>query len=345
MTNLIRWANIILIFVTFVSYLSPFVNPATFWPFSFFGLAYPWLLLANTLFIVFWIVLKKWYFLLSFCCILAGWNHFLNFIAFNTSSPSHSESIQVGSYNLKGLVNIKWQKDKKASMEADLLKLIKGNEGIDIICTQESSMANLQFLSKGLKLNHVYRAQNRSAAILSRFPMVDKGEIIFKNSKNATAWVDLDVNGKTIRVYSLHLQSTKVAPATDDLLENGDLKEKETWLNIKEILARVKRASITRTNQAKLVTKHMDNCRHPIILCGDFNDTPLSFVYKMLSEKLKDAFQEKGFGIGSTYAGNIPALRIDYIFTDKRMEIINYKTLRDGDFSDHYAIKSEIVLP
>ena len=345
LTNLIRWANILLILTTFVSYLSPYISPAVFWPFSFFGLAYPWLLLGNSLFVIFWVISKKWYFLFSLVTILIGWNHFSNLIAFNLPNVGSNNAIQVVSFNLNSLkkMNLK-DKEKKSRLETELVNLIKGENGVDILCTQESSSENVGLLTYKLGFKYNHRSYGHSTAIISKHPIVEKGEILFKKSNNSSAWVDIQIDEKIIRVYSLHLQSTKVAPATDELLKEGNLKEKETWLNIKGILGRVKRASVIRATQAQIVKEHMEKCKYPIILCGDFNDTPLSFAYKLLSDNFKDTFKEKGFGMSSTYAGLIPALRIDYIFADQSMKVNNYKMLKNGSFSDHYGIKSEIII-
>jgi len=79
------------------------------------------------------------------------------------------------------------------------------------------------------------------------------------------------------------------------------------------------------------------------LLAGDFNDTPSSFVHAEVSELLEDSFTKKGSGLGITYAGKLPLLRIDYIFGSKEFEVLEFEThsiLR----SDHYPITANLFL-
>ena len=87
----------------------------------------------------------------------------------------------------------------------------------------------------------------------------------------------------------------------------------------------------------------MQSSPYPIILCGDFNDTPLSYAYNTISANLKDTFKESGKGIGQTFV-KIPALRIDYILHEKKIRSLNYKQHKKK-LSDHYAVSCELVIP
>jgi endonuclease/exonuclease/phosphatase family metal-dependent hydrolase len=82
---------------------------------------------------------------------------------------------------------------------------------------------------------------------------------------------------------------------------------------------------------------------YPVIICGDFNDTPSSYTYHQLSEGLIDAFKESGNGIGHTYGGALPSFRIDYILHDERFKSTRFNTIR-SKFSDHYPITTSLKL-
>jgi endonuclease/exonuclease/phosphatase family metal-dependent hydrolase len=86
----------------------------------------------------------------------------------------------------------------------------------------------------------------------------------------------------------------------------------------------------------------MESSLYPIVVCGDFNDTPVSYAYRKLSKGKKDAFTNSGNGIGTTYA-KMP-LRIDYILHDKKFSSFNYKQHK-RELSDHYAISTELAIP
>ena len=94
--------------------------------------------------------------------------------------------------------------------------------------------------------------------------------------------------------------------------------------------------------------KHLVKLRRrrlPYILCGDFNDTPLSYAYNTIINDLNDSFSESGKGIGRSFV-RIPALRIDYILHDKKFSSFNYKQHKPKqELSDHYAISTELSIP
>ncbi|MBK6641784.1 MAG: hypothetical protein IPG39_11360 [Bacteroidetes bacterium] len=93
----------------------------------------------------------------------------------------------------------------------------------------------------------------------------------------------------------------------------GNEQDEETVARTRNILKRLKKAFIKRAAQADMISKHIGTSPYPVIVCGDFNDTSLSYTYKTISAGLLDAFRESGSGMGSTYTGPIPGLRIDYI--------------------------------
>jgi len=98
-----------------------------------------------------------------------------------------------------------------------------------------------------------------------------------------------------------------------------------------------------RGKQADKLTIHAKGSPHPVVITGDFNDTPNSYTYEVIGKERKDAFLEAGKGLGFTYAGPIPGLRIDYIFTDEDIKVSNFETLKKGK-SDHYPISCYVEL-
>ena len=97
-----------------------------------------------------------------------------------------------------------------------------------------------------------------------------------------------------------------------------------------------------RAEEARVIKEHMQSSLYPIILCGDFNDTPLSYAYNTISENLKDAFKESGKGIGQSFV-KLPALRIDYILHNESFKSYNY-TKHKQKLSDHYAVSCKVEI-
>ena len=90
----------------------------------------------------------------------------------------------------------------------------------------------------------------------------------------------------------------------------------------------------------------MDNIntsQYPTIICGDFNDTPMSYTYYSLAKKHKDTFREAGSGFGASFVPLWPLLRIDYILFPQEYECIKHTTHKIK-YSDHYPISAEIII-
>jgi len=339
--------NVLVIFATFFAYLAPFVNPARFWQFSFFGLIYPYLLLTNILFVIYWSVLKKKYLLFSLGCILLGCGHVTSFVGFNSFDKVKTEEvITIGSYNIHGLgslvIGLKTKEEKKKKAN-EFVQFLKRENEIQILCTQETNKYNIDFIKKNFNFPYLYNVKAKSPVIFSKYPILNSGIINFSKSSNSCVWADLKINNQNIRVYSIHFQSNQVSKIADKVANDGDLSKKETFSDIKSMMGKFKLYATLRANQAQQVANHIATCPHPVIICGDFNDTPQSYTYHLLTQKLKDSFKEKGRGFGTTYAGSIPALRIDYILLDKKINIHSHEILK-GNFSDHYPVICKISI-
>ena len=146
----------------------------------------------------------------------------------------------------------------------------------------------------------------------------------------------------------MHLQSISFGDADykfiEALKENNDtLDADDIEIASKNILRRIKRAFIKRSTQTEKIIAHINSCKYPVIICGDFNDTPFSYTYHSFSEKLQDAFMESGSGIGNTYIGNFPSYRIDYIFHSDDFTSSDFQVLPE-ELSDHYPVSCNLLL-
>jgi len=144
-------------------------------------------------------------------------------------------------------------------------------------------------------------------------------------------------NGK-VRIYTAHLQSNQVSKDAVVVLDNANLQEKQTWNGIRGILSKYSNTSRKRAKQAQMIANHAAKCTHKTIIAGDVNDPPTSYTYSRLCGDFQDSFVEAGSGIGTTYAGRIPMLRIDYIFVDEGFTVESFEVLKEN-YSDHYPVK------
>ena len=145
----------------------------------------------------------------------------------------------------------------------------------------------------------------------------------------------------TIRVYNIHLASNWFNTADYSFMQHPQRRKiKEGILGLMD---RMKKSFRKRAKEVDLIKQHMSASPYPIIICGDFNDTPVSYAYNSIKGNLIDAFSYSGKGIGDSFV-NIPALRIDYILHDSSFKSTNYQKHRKI-LSDHYPISCEISIP
>lgn len=337
LNKLLVLGNIGLALATLLCYTAPYANPSTkLWPLTFFGTGYFYLLSANVLFIGLWFVLKKKYWLLSLAVILIGAFHINSYIGLNSKNNIPSpDSFKVMTYNIGGLQTYGPQSRKRRKAKIDkLIKFLNERTVPEILCLQE--YAWVKFFAEELKYDQVIK--NKGVAIYTSYQVLDKGKIEFHNSFNAAVWADLKINDEVVRVYNMHLQSNSVSKEAENLITVPGI---QTLRGLRLVLAKVKWATSKRASQARLVAKHIKRSPHPVIVCGDFNDTPQSYTFRTISEGLINSFKEKGRGLGITYAGTIPGLHIDHILMDKKFKVEKHLITREP-MSDHYPITCRI---
>jgi len=337
--QILRWANIFLVLVTLLAYLSPLINPAKSWHFTFFGLAYPVLLVGNVLFIVFWAFQMDRYFLFSSACILVGFGYFTSFFGFHffKSQKKEAGEITVMTYNVAGFKNL-GSKDqaRMADIKAALGQIIEKHGEPEILCIQEGNQTHvMDLLRKTFGYTHHFK--HKGTVIFSKYPFVKQDIVTFQSMGNSCIWADLKTPGGVVRVYSAHLQSNSLSFTANRIVTQGSPRKKQTWRDIRFVMKQYKRAVAIRAEQAQAIKAHKAKSPHPVILCGDLNDPPVSFVYRLLSGGMKDSFREKGAGIGSTFNGKLPALRIDYVLTDPAFQVKDHR-VPDVELSDHFPV-------
>ncbi|MCC6279467.1 MAG: endonuclease/exonuclease/phosphatase family protein [Saprospiraceae bacterium] len=343
MTSLFRHAlqmiSVVVVTFTLLAYACPLVNPSTFTWLAFFGTAFPWLLLGNLFLALWWAWRRNRFALYHLGIILLGWQFVTGFIGFDFGKDTIPESaLIVATHNIgeifKGGKLTEEMYEKRAAAYAHYLQE-SGNP--DLLCTQETSGKFYRLLAKKMGYEHTYNLK-KGTVILSRYPIETGGEIPFGKTYNSTLWADIRIDNKLVRLYNVHLQSNKVTQTTEKVVEKGGLDDEETWHDIGYVLDKVGNATEIRAEQALRLREHIAACKYPVIVCGDFNDTPNSYVYALLSEGLDDTFREKGLGPGTTFAGVLPLLRIDYVLAEKSFTTYSCRVGRDSDFSDHFPV-------
>lgn len=361
-----RILHIILIFGTVFSailliftYLSTVFNPNSVWWFSFFGLGAPIIIVINILLFLYWCI--KWSkiafipLVLLICGIgLIGRQIQLPFFKHYDKKEN---SIKIISYNAHIFYDMQWQFSLY-----NIIDFIK-KEDPDIVCFQEYLTSETvtgdsiaQLLSSTLPYHHFfYINPNRNynaagLAIFSKHLIIRNKNIVFEEKSNGTIWSDLLIKGDTLRVFNNHLQTSSIDDKDRQFFTYDNLQEledknalKQQFGKLTDILRKLKTNNQKRASQADSIASIIKATPYRTIVCGDFNDVPLSYTYRRMKGDLHDTFKEKGKGYHYTFKEFFNLLKIDYIFHSDGLRTINYYS-PNIPWSDHNPVIAEIVI-
>lgn len=277
--------------------------------------------------------------------MLLGWGHLNSNFGFGGSNASlEKNEISVVNFNTRILSQVYFHKNKK-----EKAKQIKHFENwlsehkTDVFLLQEISNNRIKLIQKVVNFPHLIQPEGKRVAILSRYPVISSGVIEFKSASHLAVWADLKImKDKIIRFYTLHLKSSHLDRDAIDAVAAGKVREKETWFGIWGLINVYKDHASARVTQSEKILAHIQTSPYPVVVGGDFNEPPTSYVYHQFNAQLKDAFRSAGSGFGSTYAGKIPLMKIDYLFYDPRLRILEHKIERKP-FSDHYPVRTRLA--
>jgi endonuclease/exonuclease/phosphatase family metal-dependent hydrolase len=340
--------NVFFAITLLISYLAAHINPGVFALPAFFGLAYPYLLLVNLIILIVWVALLRFEALISLIVIAIGFNHFSNYIKLGKPSGDNNNTFNILSYNVR-LFNYYESKNEVYSVKK-AVEFLKSQDA-DIICLQEffilgNPAIEEDKIRKGLggryyshiKLFRVGKNKYYGIATFSRFPIINKGEIVHKKSSSMSVFSDVIIERDTFRIFNNHLQSFMLKRMNKSFMaELSSPENNETMVEMKSISESLKKGFATRSMQAGLVKGYIDKSPYPVIVAGDFNDTPVSYTYRKIRKGLKDSFVTSGYGAGFTYRGNYPPNRIDYILYDNNLVNSSFER-KKVRYSDHYPI-------
>ena len=333
-----------------ISYLAVVISPVDFALPAFFGLAYPYILLINIILVVAWAMLLRFEAFISAVVIAIGFTHFSNYIKLAKPSADKSNTFKVLSYNVR-LFNF-FENNHGITSEKKIFQFLKSKKP-DIICLQEFFLLGNPKVEEALMIAdlggdyHTHMkilgsGKNRYYGIVtfSRFPIVGKGEIIHPGSSSLSIYTDVLIKNDTFRIYNNHLQSFRLRGLERSFInELTTSDDKEAVAEVKTLSVSLKKGFVRRALQAQVVKDHINKSPFPVMVVGDFNDTPVSYAYRKIRKGLNDSFVNSGYGAGFTYRGNYPPNRIDYILYDNALEN-SYFEITKVKYSDHYPIIS-----
>ncbi|MFD0861345.1 endonuclease/exonuclease/phosphatase family protein [Sungkyunkwania multivorans] len=317
-----------------LSYGLPYVFPNAFPVLAVLSLTVPVLILVNLFFVVYWVIRLKRQLLLSALVLLLGFGHLNSLYRFsNKSFKKNREDFSVMSYNVRLFNLYEWINDKRT--EDNIVSFIE-KKNPDALCLQEFHLRKEDAFSSMYPYRYIkLKSQNNKAglAIFSKFRIVNSGSLDFPDTYNNGIYADIVKGTDTIRVYNLHLESLRIDP----------YKEELTQENSGRLLKRMSRSFVKQQFQSDIFALHQKGHRFQRVVCGDFNNTQYSHVYKEIKGDMMDAFDEAGSGFGRTFKFKFFPLRIDFIFVEKHMKVKGFETFKE-EYSDHYPVMATLKI-
>lgn len=326
----------ILLFGTVVAVVCQYISPERSGMLSTVAIGAPIIYLFDIIAMLYWIVRWKWYrAVIMMVPVLLGFCYLSRYYKFDLDRDYDTPFVE-RRYNKVMTYNV------CVGVKEGLVTYIERHNP-DILCLQEmnSYSDNWESLKSNYKSTRKFD-DNTDNFILTKHRILRSG-VIEGLPSTCAVWSDLKVKDDTIRVVSLHLQSTSIRPEDTQFLENHDyITDKERESKLQSIIARLVENNQKRALQSEMIADFLKQSPHRLVVCGDLNDVPLSYTYRRISRKLDDTFSKMAEGFAYTYDTKYKLLRIDNIFVSPSVEVVSYEVDEKADFSDHYPVISRL---
>lgn len=343
--------GIVVLFLLLSAY-SPYITPQEHPWLSCAGLAFPVFLLLTILFFFFWLLIYRRYTLLSLLAIAGCWEAVRTYVPVNPFADEKPEhAIKILSYNTMAFSM--GERHTKEKPNPTLAYMAASNA--DIICIQECiwmdkiKKKDVDYALRNYKYKHyhpIYKGVN-GLGVYSKYPILSATPIRYESHLNGSIAYQIKVGTDTLLVINNHLESNKIAEADKEAYKKlmDEPNEENLKAGSERLLKKIAEASVIRSLQADAVAKVIEDFKgQGVIVCGDFNDSPISYSHRVIGKQLDDAFVASGNGLGISYHRNRFYFRIDHIFTSKNLKAYDCTVDHSIKASDHYPIWCYISL-
>lgn len=353
---ILRWLSYILTAVTTLLYIgsafSPYIPPRLLSPVALLGLFFPLVFIGQLLVWSYWLVRRRWRIFIGLSLIFAfSWEPISSYMPLHRGLSRQLEEYQgprlkVLSYNVCG-----FGFEHHGSQRPNKVLLYLKSSEADLICLQEASLAQDKdwgvtmgqvkaYLGKKYPYISLIPAQDGGSGLmlLSRYPIKEAERIPMPSRTNGAAHFKINIGGQETHVINVHLESFRLSQALGQ--EYMNLVAKGKAFELQDAL-RSKLTPIFRHHerQAKIVKRYADSLQtERLIICGDFNDTPVSYAHEKLERDMTDAFIKAGNGLGYSFVSRTFLVRIDHILLGKAFTPYYTKVDAGVKGSDHYPI-------
>lgn len=337
--NILFLFNLVFILGLALAYLAPLVNPNLFWPLAFFGLSFKFWVIANVVLLLFWLTIKRSLWIYNVIILIAGFQIIMRDLQFNRSVAGE-EDLQFMFFNTR-VLQVYNNGNTSEQLNAYLIE-----KDLDVVVMVEwlnkkgeidqAKYPHQQFV----RLQSARNRYDYGLILASKYKILHWERINYGHvSNNLTAYFDLEMGDEVVRVIAAHLQSNSLAAGDYHKFLDFDFDDESTE-HAKSVATQLRWSMKRRAYQTEKILEVINESPYPVVIMGDFNDTPQSYAYQQLRGKRKDAFVERGYGLGASYLEPFPLLRIDFILFDDVLKCTSYKSSTEI-LSDHKIITAK----
>ncbi len=330
-------AMAVLLLCTFAIIIGQYVSPSTWRILSALAIGAPIVYLLDVVLMFYWVVRWRWYrAAIMIVVVVIGLFYLPRYynISLDRQYPT--------TYRERAYTKVMTYNVLEGKKEEHLAYIRKHNP--DIICLQEMTIGSNNWNELTKTYRHTYKSEVGTGGnqILSKYKILQCGGIGELPRRTAT-WADLRVGDDTVRVVSLHLQSTSIRPEDTHFLEGGGyIRDNDRETKLRSIVSRLVDNNKKRAEQAEMVAEFLEQTPHKKIVCGDFNDVPLSYTYRTIAKGLNDSFSEAAVGFAYTYDTQYRLLRIDNVLVSPEIEVASFDVDNEVKLSDHFPVIARI---
>lgn len=342
--------NVFVALLTLLSGLSSFAHPTIAPYFSLLGLAFPIFLIVNLVFILFWLLFSPRRVWIPLVSLLVCFPFVRDYCPVNMPKEEAEGTIKVMSFNVESFDNCRRDEAGNYVIPTYLFQ-----SKADIICMQETFMTggltwtwmNDIMRRNGYYLGRIHGGRTGGVTCYSKLPILSTRLIDYESKSNASILLELKYNNDTIYVINNHLESIKFSHKDRKQYKEifTEPQQENVEAGARAIISKMSKAAALRGRQVDRVAEVVDSLQgKPIILCGDLNDSPISYACQQFTRNLKSAYVQSGNGVGFTYHEGGFLVRIDHIMYSKEWE--SYGTYIDKTMknSDHYPLITKLKI-
>ena len=344
--NIIAGANVATVILMLITGYSDRLDPVRFPLLSWLGMVFPVFVIINLLFLLFWLCFKWKKIWIPFVGFLLAYIPISIYMPLNPPQEVPDDCIKVLSYNVCSYGgNYKYEDAFERILD------YFGQEQADIVCLQEDVDTWRRYVFNKYHKLYPYNDTTVLAytsksfnclGIHTRFPIIRKERIAYESLANGSMAYFLDRGSDTLLVINNHLESSHLTKEDrsryEDILR-GSVKRDTMRAESINIISKLTEGATKRAPGAEAVRHYIEeHSQYPVIVCGDFNDTPISYARHTIAEGLTDCFAKSGHGIGLSYNRKGFWVRIDHILCSTDFTPYNCHVDSKIDYSDHFPI-------